>query len=150
MLFGTWLRSVRARQQDDGLDHRELATYASKLTPYVRDELSTALHKLESVYIRIPPEVLGDAVQRERWLDLREEYIREIRIALDHIAATLTVVGCTDAELSDVLDDDDEEEEVDNEDVEEDGNDEEEFVNDVTVQIPVPLSVGVGTAEDDK
>lgn len=149
MLFGTWLRSVRARQQDEGVDHRDLATYASKLTPFVRDELSTALHALESLYIRIPPEVLSDENQRERWLDLRSEYIREMRSALDHLGAALTVVGCTDEELGNALDSEEESDEAPESGPDEEAE-EEVSASDVTVQIPVPLGVGVGQVEEDK
>jgi hypothetical protein len=103
VLFGTWLASIRASERDSGVDHRELACYASKLTPYVQGHMSEALHDLEKLYTQLPPTVAEESDQREAWEGLREEYVRTLRQALDHLAATLTAVGCTDAELGGVL-----------------------------------------------
>lgn len=103
MLFGTWLQSARARERESGVDHRELACYAGKLTPYVQDQMSRALHDLEKLYIRIPPTALHESNQRLLWESLRTDFVRDIRGALDHIGAVLTAVGCTEEELEDIL-----------------------------------------------
>lgn len=103
MLFGTWLRAARARERETGVDHRELACYAGKLTPYVQDQMSQALHDLEKLYIRIPPTALHESNQRMLWESLRTEFVHDIRIALDRIAAVLTAVGCTEEELEAIL-----------------------------------------------
>lgn len=97
---GTFLRSARARERAAGVDFRELACYAGKLTPYVQSQLSAALLGLEKLYLQIPTVALPEEVQREAWEDFRPEYIREIRVALDLIAASLTAVGCTEEELT--------------------------------------------------
>jgi hypothetical protein len=104
VLFGTWLANARTSERDSGVNHRELASYASRLTPYIQGHMSEALHSLEKLYAQLPPTVMEEGEQREAWEGLREEYIRTTRVALDHIAATLASVGCTDAELSAVLD----------------------------------------------
>lgn len=99
MLFGTWLQSARARESAAGVDHRELACYAGKLTNYTQEELSRALHRLERLYIRIPPSPLGEKEQRQMWEERRSDFISEIRESLDNIAAVLAALGCTEEEL---------------------------------------------------
>jgi len=99
VLFGSFLRSARTREREAGIDHRELACYAGKLTPYVQSNLSNALLTLETLYTRIPSTVISEQQQRELWEQLRSVYIQDIRSALDRIAAVLTAVGCTEEEL---------------------------------------------------
>lgn len=103
VLFGTWLRSVRARERDKGTPYRDLATYPEKLTPYVQEELAQAAQVVETLYVKLPraTDPVGD--QRAQWEQGREEFIATVRTALDHLGAALSAVGCTDAELSAAL-----------------------------------------------
>lgn len=98
MQFGTWLSALRGQESIDGVDHYELACYASKLTPYVRGNLDDALGLLASVSDDIPDGVSDDDL-RAYWEENRSAYIRKIREVLDHIGAALTAVGCTDKQL---------------------------------------------------
>lgn len=99
MLFGTWLRTCRAKEREAGVDHRQLACHPAELSTYEQHNLSKALHLMEKLYIRIPPSAFSDSRLRERWEGFRSEYIRELRVALDCIGAALTAVGCTEEEL---------------------------------------------------
>jgi hypothetical protein len=142
VLYGTWLKDVRAQEKTQGVDHRELACYASLLTARVQDELSRALRGLELLYIRIPAVALHEDFQRDRWENYRTEYIREIREALDHIGAALAAVGCTDEELAGAhqtqcsAEDEEEPEEPTDESSEEDSSDG-IADNEETVKFPV-------------
>lgn len=104
VLFGTWLASIRASERDSGVNHRDLACNPSRLTPYVQGQMSTALYDLERLYAQLPPVVAEESEQREAWEQLRDDYVRTVRQALDHIGAALCAVGCTDGELRAVLD----------------------------------------------
>lgn len=126
MQFGTWLKDVRAQERDRGVDHFDLACNASRLTPYIKDNLALFLRDLEFLYLELPTERMSEADQREYWEEHRDEYVRRLRIALNRLAATLTAVGCTDQELAGISDSatpSDDVPEVDSEDQE--GDDEE-------------------------
>jgi hypothetical protein len=146
VLFGTWLRSVRAREREAGVDHRELACYASKLTPYIQDNLSEALHRLEKLYIQIPATAFTEQIQRERWEKLRPGYVRDVREALDFLAATLTAVGCTEDELESVNRPSADPE--GNDDPSEGCADNEDFSSEETTQIPIPRDEGEVVEEE--
>lgn len=100
MRFGTWLRDIRAKEREAGVNHRDLASRPAELTSYVQDHLSQALRKLELMYTQIPPAPIPEDRLRIRWESFRGRYIRDIRYALDHIGAALTAVGCTEEELA--------------------------------------------------
>lgn len=99
MTYGTWLSAARAEEKRLGVDHHEMACYASRLTPYVQNHLAVALRDLEQLYAELPSPIAEDVEQREYWEGTRREYVSRIRAALDHIGAALTAVGCTDEEL---------------------------------------------------
>ncbi len=103
MLFGTWLHDARVRDREAGVDHRELACYGEKLTPYVQEHLAKALQGLERLYMRIPSTLLDEKALREQWEEFRPQYIRDIRTALESLAAALTAVGCTDEQLAEAV-----------------------------------------------
>ena len=142
VLFGTWLATVRASERDSGVNHRELACYPSKLTPYVQGHMSEALHSMEKLYAQLPPVLLDEDEQREAWEGRREEFIRAMREALDHIAATLSAVGCTDSLLSTVLDPPAEDDAVS------EGEADVSTTEDETTEVPIPtwVTVKVGAA----
>lgn len=98
--LGTWLRDVRAQERDRGVDHYELACHASRLTPYIKDNMSQALRDLERLWMRLPTELMGEDEQRLFWEEYRAEYIRQVQGALVRFAASLTAVGCTEEELA--------------------------------------------------
>lgn len=100
MQFGTWLETTRVNAQNSGVDLRELATYAAKLTPYVQGQLFYARVGLEKLHIQLPPTPLSEKEQRERWEEHRERFIGDVRVVLDDIASVLIAVGCTDEELA--------------------------------------------------
>jgi hypothetical protein len=100
VLFDSWLHTVRAQERDGGVDYRNLACYPDKLTDYIQDHMSTALQGLEELYAELPSKVAKDDEQREAWITQRESFIIRTRAALDHLAAALSAVGCTDEELS--------------------------------------------------
>lgn len=77
-----------------------MACYGHKLTPYVRHQLASALQDVEELYSELPSTLLPEAGQREFWENIRPEYVQRLRKALDHFAAALVAVGCTDSELS--------------------------------------------------
>lgn len=104
MQFGTWLRDARAREKDKGVDHRELACYANKLTPYVQDCMARALQGMEELYAQLPPAVAPEEKQRKQWEDGRTAFVARMRESLDLIGAALTAVGCTEEELAAVSD----------------------------------------------
>lgn len=99
--------------------------------------MSEALHDLEKLYAQLPPTVAEESEQRAAWEGLREEYIRTVRQALDHLGATLSSVGCTDAELSAVL----EPETVKEETVDTEPD------NEKTAEVPVPSWVKMGASK---
>lgn len=148
VLFGTWLASIRARERDSGVSHRDLACDPLKLTPYVQGQLAEALQSLERLYATLPPVVTEESEQREAWETLRDSYVLTVREALDRIGATLTAVGCTDRELSGVLDPPEPEPAPEPETVtdEEDqgGEDAPLGSNDETAEMPVPKWVKMG------
>lgn len=149
VLFGTWLASIRARERDSGVNHRDLACNPSKLTPYVQGQLGTALHELEKLYATLPPVVTEEDEQREAWEELRDGYILTVREALDRIGATLTAVGCTDRELSTLLDPEPEPEPAAEEPepecvTEKDDSDTPRGAMDETTEMPIPKWVKVG------
>jgi len=135
VLFGTFLQSARAVERSRGVDFRQLASDASKLTPYVQAHMSEALLSLETLYTKLPSTLRPEDHQRATWEGLRTEYVAEIRGALDHIAAILTVVGCTEDELATVGETGNSGE---SNGVSEGCTDSEDFLRDVTVQIPLP------------
>lgn len=102
MHFGTWLRATRAKEREDGVDHVELACYASKLTPYIRDHMARALQDMEELYAQLPSAAVPEENQRDHWENGRQAYITRMRESLDHIGAALNAVGCTDEELDNV------------------------------------------------
>ncbi len=101
VLFGDWLETARAQGRATGVDYRDLACYARKLTPYVEHELFVAARGLEQMYIRIPPGPLDEETLRGMWEDHRSDYIRNLRGVLDHLALALAAVGCSSEELAD-------------------------------------------------
>lgn len=127
-----------------------MACNPSRLTPYVQDQLGAALQSLEELYVKLPPVVTEDDEQREAWEGLRDSYILTVREALDRIGATLAAVGCTDQELSRVLDPPEPEPgpeaAPDAETDEGDQKDNEGYPrsNDETTEMPVPKWVKVG------
>jgi hypothetical protein len=86
-------------EQGKGVDHRELACYATALTPYVRDHLARAAQNIEELYAQLPSAVVGEEQQRGYWESGREAYITRLCEVLHHLGAALTAVGCTDDEL---------------------------------------------------
>lgn len=148
MQFGTWLRDARAQEKDRGVDHRELACYASKLTPYVQDRMARALQGLEELYAQLPSVAAPEEKQREAWEGGREAFVVRTREALDLLGAVLTSIGCTEKELASVTDEEpDPEPEAEPQPVSDNSSDapEEEAKPDVeeTVQLPfvvLPLS----------
>lgn len=147
MHFGTWLRAARAEEKSKGVSHRDLACYASKLTPYVQEHLALALQDMEKLYAELPPVLLEDSVQRVFWEGFREEYISRVRGSLDHIGAALAAVGCTDDQLAQVGQKDEPvEEELPEPD--DDGDGEEDVVEE-TLTIPVlPLRRTLGNGAE--
>lgn len=103
--FGTWLSDARASEKDKGVNHRELACYGSKLTPYVQNQLAPALQDMETLYAALPSVTEDEEKQRAFWEDFRPEYVQRIRVALDSIGAALTAVGCTEDELASAVPD---------------------------------------------
>lgn len=139
MHHGAWLRATRTQEKDSGVDHKELACYAGRLTPYVQDHLSHALKGLEELYMLLPSTVLEESEQREEWEELRDEFIERTRKALDHIGATLCSVGCTDEQLANAGRDHDNAEDQETEDQEGD-NGEACDEDDETIAMPIPES----------
>jgi hypothetical protein len=91
---------VRDREKASGVDHRDLACYASRLTPHVRDHLAHAAQEIEKLYGQLPSAASFESQQREHWEEGREDYIESIRSVLGHLASALTAVGCTDEQLA--------------------------------------------------
>lgn len=137
--LGTWLRVARAQERDSGVDFRELACYASKLTPHIQDHLAPALQDLELLYAELPPTVSAEEEQREFWESYRSEYIRRIRGALDHIGAALVAVGCTDEELLADPEPDPDPEDEDGEPSDPEESEGEEGGPEETVSLPLPV-----------
>lgn len=100
MTHGTWLRTVRAQEKAQGVDHRRLACYATELTPHVRDHLARAAQEIENLYGRLPAGTVLEEDQRKHWTEGREDYIDSLRAVLGHLASALTAVGCTDKRLA--------------------------------------------------
>jgi hypothetical protein len=96
---GTWLRDVRAKERDKGVNHKDLACYASSLTPYVRDHLARAAQGIEELYGQLPSVIIPDGAQRTFWEEGREDFISRVCEVLSHLGAALAAVGCTDNEL---------------------------------------------------
>lgn len=103
MSYGTWLRDLRAEERDAGVDHRDLACYASKLTPHVRDHLALAAQGIEELYTSLPAMITPDWAQRTYWEDSREVYLTRLTQALQHLGSALVAAGCTDAELNGLI-----------------------------------------------
>jgi hypothetical protein len=136
--LGTWLQVARAQERDRGVDFRELACYASKLTPHIQDHLAPALQDLELLYAELPAAVSAEEDQREFWESYRTEYIRRIRGALEHISSALVAVGCTDEELLADPEPSPEPEDEDAEPSEDDDSEDGEGGAEETVSLPLP------------
>lgn len=100
MTFGTWLRTAREDEKDRGVDHYALACDAVRLTPYVRDHLARAAQGIEALYTQLPAAPVPESAQRAHWENGREAYIVRLREVLEHLAAALNAVGCTDRQLA--------------------------------------------------
>lgn len=98
--------------------------------------------------MRIPSVVLDEEELRELWPEFRAEYIREARRALDHIAAALTAVGCTEEELAGA--DGSPEPAEKNDDPSDIPPEEEASAIEETVQLPVLVSAIEDGADDGK
>lgn len=100
MQTGTWLRSVRASEVEQGISHRELACDAGKLTSHVRERLARAQVRLARVIAMIPSADEDEAAQREVWEDGRQGYVDLLCAAVADLGSALTAVGCSDCEVA--------------------------------------------------
>lgn len=91
-----WLRSVRAHEIETGIDHRELACYAGKMTVHVRERLGQAQEHLAYALGVLPSESDTEETQRELWEGGRRTYLGLIAAAATSLASALTALGCTD------------------------------------------------------
>lgn len=147
---GTWLRSLRAMEKDNGVNYTELACQATVLTPYVREHLSRAAQGIEELYAKLPSALVDDAAQRAHWEDGREAYVSRICEAIQHLGKALAAVGCTDSALNKLLVCNEEANEEENDtsyDGREEDSSEEESDGGETVVIAVPWKV-IATVPD--
>lgn len=101
MQTGTWLKSVRTQEIEEGVDHYALACNPYMLTLHTRDLFQRLIGSANRALARVPLPMEDDRRQRLTWEAGRETYIRELRDCAAALASALNAVGCTDAELSD-------------------------------------------------
>lgn len=103
MQTGTWLRWVRSKEKQEGLDHHELVCDPYKLTVRTRKKILQAMNHVHRALALVPLPMEEDAQQRRIWEENRQAYVRELALCAEGIAAALTAVACTDREIEKVL-----------------------------------------------
>lgn len=93
MQVRTWLSDLRASEAARGVDHRELACYAQKLTPYAYTHLDAAVSALSVAELEMPASDFSEEEQRENWEKSREDIVRLLTGALDSVGRILTALG---------------------------------------------------------